>query len=72
MFSQFRSRVGSVWCNAMHESVMWPTHGHYECRTCGRRHLAFAESEITARPAESGTLSFSAKTVRVAAGLSRA
>ena len=71
MFSQLRSRAGSVWCNLTHESIMWPTHGRYECRTCGRRYLAFTEAEITAR-AESGMLSLPAKTPRAAEGLSQA
>ena len=72
MFSQLRSKVGSVWCNFMHESVMWPTHGHYECRTCGRRFAAFAEAETTPQTAESRRLLLTSKSPRAAAGLSRA
>jgi len=29
--------VGTVWCRHFHNSVMWPIHGEYECRSCGRR-----------------------------------
>jgi hypothetical protein len=29
---------GALWCAVMHDSTMWPIHGHYVCRTCGRRH----------------------------------
>ena len=29
-------RINKIWCNMMHDSPMWPIHGHYECRTCGR------------------------------------
>src|SRR5581483_2119642 len=31
-------KIAEVWCGLMHESVMWPTHGHYQCRTCGREY----------------------------------
>jgi hypothetical protein len=30
-------RVADLWCTLMHDSLMWPIHGLYECRTCGRR-----------------------------------
>jgi hypothetical protein len=29
-------RIGSFWCSVIHDSPMWPIHGRYECRTCGR------------------------------------
>lgn len=32
------SRLGEMWCDLMHDAPMWPIHGQYECRTCGRRH----------------------------------
>jgi hypothetical protein len=32
------SKLGELWCDLMHDSPMWPIHGQYECRTCGRRH----------------------------------
>ena len=22
------------WCHYMHAALMWPVHGHYECRVC--------------------------------------
>ena len=25
-----------TWCSIMHQSAMWPIHGQYRCRTCGR------------------------------------
>jgi hypothetical protein len=28
--------LSELWCNLMHESPMWPIHGHYQCRDCGR------------------------------------
>jgi hypothetical protein len=30
--------LGTLWCRYFHTSVMWPIHGEYECRSCGRRH----------------------------------
>jgi len=55
MFSPLQSRIDTVWCSLMHESIMWPVHGHYECRTCGRRYPAFSEARIAVAPA-AGTL----------------
>ena len=31
-------RLGTLWCDLMHDSPMWPIHGEYLCRTCGRRY----------------------------------
>jgi hypothetical protein len=31
------SKLGAMWCGFMHDSPMWPIHGQYQCRTCGRR-----------------------------------
>jgi len=41
MLARFQRSIGVLWCNFMHESLMWPVHGHYEYRTCGRRYPAF-------------------------------
>jgi hypothetical protein len=41
MFRELRSNVGTIWCSLAHESVLWPIHGQYECRTCGRHYTAF-------------------------------
>lgn len=43
MLRELQSRIGIAWCMATHKSVMWPVHGHFQCRTCGRRYPAFAE-----------------------------
>ncbi len=32
------TRVARLWCKLMHTEVTWPSHGHYECRTCGQRY----------------------------------
>jgi hypothetical protein len=34
----WRMRLGDVWCSFAHDSPMWPIHGQYECRLCGRRY----------------------------------
>ena len=31
-------RLKELWCELMHDSVMWPIGGHYDCRACGRRY----------------------------------
>lgn len=46
MFSKFRSQLGTLWCIHSHDSVMWPAHGEFQCRTCGRRYVAFAEPPV--------------------------
>ena len=43
MLQQLRLSIGRLWCILMHDSPMWPVHGHYECRTCGRQYAAFVE-----------------------------
>lgn len=40
------SIFGRLWCLLMHDEPMWPIHGMYECRDCGRRYAAFAEAPI--------------------------
>jgi hypothetical protein len=36
--SDWVNLLGTLWCRHFHDSVMWPIHGEYECRSCGRRH----------------------------------
>jgi hypothetical protein len=31
-------KFGTLWCDFMHDAPMWPIHGEYECRICGRRY----------------------------------
>ncbi len=33
------ARIAELWCRLMHREPMWPSHGQYECRRCGRRYL---------------------------------
>ena len=46
MFKKLQGDIGMAWCRMMHQSVMWPVHGQYECRICGRRYPAFAEAPV--------------------------
>jgi len=50
MFRQLRYLVGKRWCTLMHESLMWPVHGYYECGICSRRYPAFEEAPAASRP----------------------
>jgi hypothetical protein len=54
MFSKLWSSIGRVWCSLAHKSVMWPVHGVYECRACGRRYPAFAEASRSNRAGRFG------------------
>jgi hypothetical protein len=75
MFRNVQRRIGARWCGLMHESLMWPVHGHYQCRTCGRRYPAFAEAQTASRSegaAASRALPLSTKAPRATAWLSRA
>jgi len=31
-------RIADLWCRLVHAEPMWPSHGQYECRRCGRRY----------------------------------
>ena len=31
------AQLGRLWCRMRHGNVMWPSHGRYECSSCGRR-----------------------------------
>ena len=39
--------LANIWCKAMHGSLMWPSHGHYQCRTCGREYPVAWERDVT-------------------------
>jgi len=43
-------KLGVLWCDLMHDSPMWPSHGEYQCRTCGR-HYAVPWAEQGPLPA---------------------
>lgn len=46
MFDRLSSTFGTFWCLLMHDAPMWPIHGAYECRSCGRRFAAFHEAPV--------------------------
>lgn len=33
----FAEKLIRRWCSLAHDAPMWPIHGQYECRVCGRR-----------------------------------
>jgi len=34
----FAAKLADWWCRAIHDAPMWPIHGRYQCRKCGRIH----------------------------------
>ena len=56
MLTRLRENIGTIWCKLTHKSVMWPVHGQFQCRTCGRRYPAFEGPPI----AVNGTATVSA------------
>ena len=42
-------KLGTRWCDLMHDSPMWPIHGQYQCSTCGRHHLVPWATDKTVR-----------------------
>jgi hypothetical protein len=45
-----QEQIADLWCRLMHTALMWPSHGQYECRTCGRRHRVCWEQRPPAEP----------------------
>ena len=45
-----QARIADLWCKLMHTEPMWPSHGQYECRTCGRRHRVCWEQPALVAP----------------------
>jgi hypothetical protein len=42
-----KTGIGALWCSLMHDSPMWPIHGHYECGVCGRLYrVPWTETEL--------------------------
>lgn len=44
------SYLAKFWCKTMHGSPMWPSHGHYQCRTCGREYPVAWEHNVINTP----------------------
>jgi len=66
MLKELRYRLGTFWCIHNHQSVMWPVHGRYQCRTCRRRYAAFAEAPLGNSTERSGWDDCGAGSVRTA------
>ena len=50
-----QAKIADLWCRLMHTAPMWPSHGQYECRTCGRRHPGvLGKAPAPLAPAPSG------------------
>ena len=47
------NQIGGWWCLRMHDSVMWPAHGKYRCRTCLREYPVEFERIPSDAPAHS-------------------
>jgi hypothetical protein len=45
-----QGRIGDLWCRLRHDEPMWPAHGQYECRICGRRFQISWEPPPTVLP----------------------
>lgn len=59
-------KLNNLWCSMMHDAPMWPMHGRYECRTCGREiPVEWAgtnlEQPAAARPVATFTLARASK-----------
>ena len=45
-----QARIADFWCKLMHTEPMWPSHGQYQCRKCGRRHRVGWEEPLLPAP----------------------
>lgn len=48
---QLVERIGETWCMSMHQEVMWPMRGKYQCRTCLREYPVVFETPESQPPA---------------------
>lgn len=43
--------LATLWCEIVHDSPMWPIHGRYECRVCGREYpVEWSKTAAMERP----------------------
>ena len=67
-----QARIADLWCKLMHTEAMWPSHGQYACRKCGRRHrVCWEEPSPVASRVMVVTRERQAQTAMVAATESR-
>lgn len=54
MLEKTQRELSLLWCALMHDSVTWPIHGKYQCRSCGRRYpVQWSEADQTVPGARS-------------------
>ncbi len=46
-----QTRIACFWCRLMHATPMWPTHGQYECGTCGRHWACWGQPVLATQRA---------------------
>jgi len=63
-----QAKIADLWCRLMHAAPMWPAHGQYECRTCGRRHRVCWEAARALRATPSAAALRSAGPARLVTG----
>lgn len=40
---QLLDQLAEFWCTTMHEDILWPIHGHYQCAVCLREYPVLFE-----------------------------
>jgi hypothetical protein len=44
-------KLAAFWCSIAHDSPMWPIHGRYVCRVCGREYpVEWSEEAVEELP----------------------
>ncbi len=64
-------RIAEFWCRMMHPAPLWPSHGHYRCRTCWRKYPVPWQRDLAASPAPNqsvGSLATASSPIRDAIG----
>jgi len=46
--------LAKLWCSFVHDSPMWPIHGRYACRVCGREYAVQWFAMAEERPERGG------------------
>lgn len=56
IFFTIWSKLGEIWCRVMHDEVMWPVCGKYQCRVCMRAYRVVweAQAEPAAQQPQAG------------------
>ena len=54
----FMNRIRGLWCETMHDRVLWPIHGKYRCATCQREYAVEFEELRAGGEARPASLAF--------------